>query len=230
MKDKNGTKYRSPRHLSLMAKEMFSEAPLHMRKLQQWRPFICPYELLLPHIEPGSSVLDIGCGGGLFLGLLISDGYAVFGTGFDTASRAIEVAGKMARRLERGGAPGHLTFSCLRVQDSWPQGRYDAVCMIDVIHHVPPALQREFFLQAVSMLAPGGRFVFKDMCRRPRWRALANSLHDAVVARERIHYVPMEDVEKWAAEAKLTLIHKENANRLWYGHELRVFSRATPCA
>jgi len=97
------------------------------------------------------------------------------------------------------------------------------VSLIDVPHHVPPAGQRECFLTAAARLGPGGVLIYKDMARRPVWRALANRLHDLVLARQWIHYVPVERVEGWAAEAGLGLTRAARFNRLWYAHELRVF-------
>jgi len=65
---------------------------------------------------------------------------------------------------------------------------------------------------------------------RPRWRALANQAHDLVMARQLIRYCPVEDIEAWAAEESLALVHRADATRLWYGHELRVFERGAPDA
>ena len=53
-----------------------------------------------------------------------------------------------------------------------------------------------------------------------------NRLHDLVMARQWIHYAPIADVESWSRQAGLTLVHAEDTSRCWYGHELRIFSKA----
>jgi len=166
-------------------------------------------------------VLDVGCGAGLFLGLLASCGRGIRGVGFDVSPGAIATAKQMAERFN-----GQLQFHRLDVDEPWPRETFDVVSIIDVTHHVPPARQRRMIATAASHVAPGGVLLYKDMCRRPRWRAAANRLHDLLLARQWIHYLPVESVEHWAAEEGLGLEHEERIDMLWYGHELRVFRRA----
>ena len=199
---------------------MYRGGPALLRSLQHWRPYICPFEELARHVPAGARILDAGCGAGLFLALLAHEGRLARGVGFDVSAEAIELASNMARST---GHDDRLEFLRLSVGEAWPEGPFDAVSLIDVLHHVPPAGQRECFLTAAARLGPGGVLIYKDMARRPVWRALANRLHDLVLARQWIHYVPVERVEGWAAEAGLGLTRAARFNRLWYAHELRVF-------
>jgi 2-polyprenyl-3-methyl-5-hydroxy-6-metoxy-1,4-benzoquinol methylase len=197
-----------------------------MRKLQHWRPYICPFEELIKHVPQGASVLDAGCGGGLFLALLAATGKRITGHGFDISPVAIDVARTMAESAKATGSALH--FEVRPVEDQWPHREFDVVSMIDVMHHVPPSFQREFLLTACRHVRPGGLLIYKDMCRRPLWRAGANRLHDLVLARQWIHYLPIAQVEQWAGEAAMHLMHRaDRLNRLWYGHELRVFQKQT---
>jgi 2-polyprenyl-3-methyl-5-hydroxy-6-metoxy-1,4-benzoquinol methylase len=209
------------REVSALAASIFSEGPVLMRALLRWRPYICPFETLLPLVPAGARVLDVGCGGGLFLGLLARIGRLGHGTGFDVSPPAIEVARRVAARMDEGV----LTFLHRGVEDAWPEGPFDVVSMIDVMHHVPPAAQRETFDHAAGRVAAGGLLLYKDMCRRPRWRALANRAHDLVLARQWIRYAPIEQVESWAEAHGLVLDTAARIDRWWYGHELRLFRR-----
>lgn len=168
-------------------------------------------------------MLDAGCGGGLFLALLAHEGKLARGVGFDVSAAAIDLASAMAKGA---GHHGRLEFVRLDIGEPWPEGPFDVVSLIDVMHHVPPAAQRECFVTAASRLAPGGTLIYKDMARRPRWRALANRLHDLALARQWIHYAPIDRVEGWAAETGLELTGASQFTRLWYAHELRIFRRA----
>ena len=213
----------TPRALSRMAAGLYPEGPALFRALQRYRPYICPFETLIPEVPKGASVLDIGCGGGLFLGLVDAAGLKPAGTGFDVSPLAIRLAQGMAAKAGKAGA--RLDFQRLDADEPWPDGQYDVIAMIDVIHHVPPAAQEAVIRRASAKVKPGGVFLYKDMVKRPLWRAAANRLHDLVLARQWIHYVPVEAVERWAAAEGLTLERSALINRWWYGHELRVFRR-----
>ncbi|MBL8757334.1 MAG: class I SAM-dependent methyltransferase [Phycisphaerae bacterium] len=213
----------SPRVLSAMAAELYTRGPLLMRLLQRYRPFICPFEHLLPWVPEGATVLDIGCGGGLFLALLSQiPGRLRLGVGFDAAAGAIEVA--------RAANPPRCRFEHVDVAAPWPAepAKFEVVSIIDVMHHVPPAAQPGLIRTAAARVAPEGILLYKDMCRRPAWRALANRAHDLLLARQWITYAPVESVEQWAAEAGLRLEHASFHARFWYGHELQVFRRVGP--
>jgi len=213
----------TPRDLSRMARDLYPTGPWLFRALQRYRPYICPFEELIPEVPQGASVLDIGCGGGLFLGLIEASGRNPLGLGFDVSKPAIGLARSMAEQAAKRG--GWLDFRLIDAAAPWPDGDFDVVSMIDVAHHVPPASQEEAIRRASQKVRPGGRFLYKDMVARPRWRAAANRLHDLVLARQWIHYLPVERVEAWATDEGLRLERSGRFNRLWYGHELRIFHR-----
>lgn len=219
-----GTPSFDNRELVATAKRLFLRGSLVRRKFQHWRPRICPFESILPYVPAGSSLLDIGCGCGLFLGLLASAGKITRGVGFDVDRSVIETARKMAIRAAELHPGTSLTFY-LGADLTWPPGEFDAVSLIDVMHHLPPARQKPFFAKVCQRVRVGGVLIYKDMCRRPRWRAWANRLHDLLLARQHIHYVPIESVEAWAGECGMQLVDAQRINRLWYGHELRVLRR-----
>src|SRR5690348_12418240 len=55
----------SAANLSETAARLYVDAPLIRRKLQQWRPLICPFDALMEFVPPRANVLDVGCGCGL---------------------------------------------------------------------------------------------------------------------------------------------------------------------
>jgi hypothetical protein len=64
------------------------------------------------------------------------------------------------------------------------------------------------------------------MSDSPWYCAGANRLHDLVVAREWIHYVPVVVIERWAAGLRLELQTAASFRMLWYQHDLRVFRKS----
>ncbi len=206
--------------MALLAQQLYVEGPYLMRKMMHHRIRICPFERLLPHVPGGASVLDIGCGAGLLLALLASTRPGITGVGFDASPAAIETAQLMLKRIKPG-----LRFLRLAKDEPWPEGLFDVVCMVDVLHHVPPASQRAVVRQAAAKVKPGGMLLYKDMANHPWFSATMNRLHDLLIARDWIHYVPVNSVEEWAAELALVRTHAETFSRLWYCHDLRIFRR-----
>ncbi|MBA4119657.1 MAG: hypothetical protein C0513_03025 [Isosphaera sp.] len=203
-----------------MLRPLYQDAPRLLRLTQVHRPRICPMADVLETIPPGSRTLDVGCGGGSLLMLGVLTGRVASGVGFDSSRPAIEAAQRARARLP---SPDALRFEHRRVQDGWPPGLFDAVTIIDVLHHVPPAAQAGVIQLAAARLAPGGLLIYKDMCARPRWRAAANRAHDLLMARQWIHTPPVGQVEGWAAGLGLSLVRSLDRSVLWYGHELRAF-------
>src|SRR5262249_34006933 len=157
---------------------------------------------------------------GLFLGLLRATNRIALGHGFDSSPEAITIARRMTARMERYGASGgSLIFEHRSVADPWPAGQFDVVSIVDVMHHVPPASQRKLLELAISSIKPGGLLLYKDMACWPQWRAMANRLHDLLLARQFIHYAPITEIKEWTADAGLELVEEAlTINRLWYGH------------
>ena len=93
------------------------------------------------------------------------------------------------------------------------------------MHHIPPAKQRNIIAMAAEYVSRDGILLYKDMARRPLWRAWANRLHDLISAREWIHYVELNDIVAWAQAAGLILETTGAMNMLWYRHEWCVFRR-----
>lgn len=207
--------------LARLAGRLYVEGPYLMRKMMHHRIRICPLERLLPHVPAGSSVLDIGCGAGLFLALLASTKEGITGLGFDASGEAIGTAHLMMKHLT-----ADLRFSKLAAAEPWPEGLFDVVTLVDVLHHVDSAGQQSVVRRAVEKVKPGGVLLYKDMADQPWLTATMNRLHDLVIARDWIHYVPISRVDEWVSSLGLRRTHAEEISRLWYRHDLRVYVRA----
>ena len=205
------------------AVHLYQATPLPFRLLQGWRPYICPFEEVVRRVPPGSDVLDVGCGGGLFLALLAQSGRLRRGLGFDVSQAAIETARAVA---DRNFPDGVIEFRGFRIGDPWPEGTYDVVCMIDVLHHIDGPAQREAIHEALDHVRPGGRFLYKDMASRPAWRAGWNRLHDLVLARQWIQYRALRDVRQWVVDRGFAVDEEARYTRGPYAHEMLVATRA----
>ncbi|MHC5022151.1 MAG: class I SAM-dependent methyltransferase, partial [Planctomycetota bacterium] len=146
--------------------------------VQRQRPRICPFPALLAQIPPGARLLDAGCGAGWLLLLAAERGDGVTGVGFDADAGRVAMATRAAARAGLAG----VRFEQRAVADPWPGGTWDVVALVDLLHHVPVPERPGVLAAAADHVAPGGILLYKDMCRRPRWRAAMNWLHDRVVS------------------------------------------------
>lgn len=206
------------------AKKLFPRGPWLARTVQHLRPYICPFHLLVPVVPPDSAVLDVGCGSGLFLGLLLKRAGIRHAVGFDYSPTAIALAESLRQTLP-DDYRDRLSFQCRDANAEWPEGSFDVVSMIDVMHHVPPAAQQAAFAKAVSRVAPGGVLLYKDMADAPAALAFANRMHDLVMARQWINYAPIETIKAWGREAGLVIEQDMTCRMLWYAHEWVVFRK-----
>jgi SAM-dependent methyltransferase len=91
-------------------------------------------------------LLDVGCGGGLFLGMMRERGYAVVGLDFSREAAAIAW-----KRQQAPAVCGDLAHAPLRA------GSFAGITMFHVLEHVPDP--RAYLAAARELLAPDGRLV-----------------------------------------------------------------------
>jgi 2-polyprenyl-3-methyl-5-hydroxy-6-metoxy-1,4-benzoquinol methylase len=202
--------------------DLYDDAPRPLRMLIAARPYVCPYDKLVSFVPQGATVLDFGCGTGTLLAVLAAVGRLRHGTGCDVSPAPLAAARTAAARI---GAADRLDFAPIKDVGSAPEGPFDVVTMVDVLHHIPPAQRAQAIAAAAHRTAPGGVFIYKDMTDRPLWRRFAHSLDDLIFSHELVQQVREGEVEAWAAQSGLDLEHAEYIPRLVYGHQLRVFRK-----
>jgi 2-polyprenyl-3-methyl-5-hydroxy-6-metoxy-1,4-benzoquinol methylase len=109
-------------------------------------------------------ILDVGCGFGLFA--------AYFGqmhprrciVGVDPDERRVRIARGVAARLDLH----EHRFLVGDVRDAALEGPFDAVYVLDVMHHLPQADQRCVLERLRALLRPGGMLLVKDITTEPR--------------------------------------------------------------
>lgn len=205
-----------------LARAIYADIRGGMKHRQALRPYICPFHVLVDYVPVHAGILDVGCGGGLFIALLARLGRIDSAVGFDADRIAINAAQRIATTLPGGAG---IRFEHRDAHEAWPTGSFDVVSLIDVMHHVQPDKQGALIATAAAHVKQGGMLLYKDMGRRPLWRAWANRLHDLLMVKEWIHYARLEDVVHWARAAGLALERQGSMDMLWYRHEWAVFRR-----
>jgi len=114
-------------------------------------------------IEPGSTVLEIGCGTG---NVLLLAARAVPGAtliGLDPDPRVLAIAARKARRAGVNMQLGQGYADRL----PYPDGSVDRVLSALMLHHMPVAQQHEALREVRRVLAPGGRLHLLDIDGSP---------------------------------------------------------------
>jgi ubiquinone/menaquinone biosynthesis C-methylase UbiE len=114
-------------------------------------------------IEPGSTVLEIGCGTGNVLLLAAHAVPRATLIGLDPDAKVLAIAARKARRagvnmrLDQGYAD----------QLPYPDGSVDRVLSAFMLHHLPLDQQRAALREVHRVLAPGGRLHLLDIDGSP---------------------------------------------------------------
>lgn len=113
----------------------------------------------LANIQPGDTVLDVGCGTGNLT--LTAQPYAGPGGkvyGIDASPEMIEVAKKKAARSGQ-----EVVFEVGLIEKlAFPEATFDVVINRLVIHHLPDDLKRRGFTEILRVLKPGGHLLIAD--------------------------------------------------------------------
>lgn len=177
-------------------------------------------------LAPGSRVLDLGAGTGLFAGLVAAANPGIRCTLVDLAPAMLrEAEGRFARL---GSAVETVVAD---YAEALPQGPFDAVISALSIHHLDHAVQRGLFRRVADVLEPGRRFINAEQIEaadaegaEARWDAAIRALGatDAMVvaARARMAHdrcAPPEAVQAWLREAGFA------SDMPWSGGRFAVF-------
>jgi len=111
-------------------------------------------------LQPGQSVLDVGCGTGALTRLAAhAVGTAGRTVGTDASPQMIAVARKNTARM----APP-IEFRVEPIEHlSFADGEFDAVLSSLMLHHLPDGLKERGLAEVRRVLKPGGRLVVVDM-------------------------------------------------------------------
>jgi 2-polyprenyl-3-methyl-5-hydroxy-6-metoxy-1,4-benzoquinol methylase len=193
-------------------------------RLARLRELICPLAPILRRIPRGATHLDVGCGRGILL-VVAAVEKGTRSVGFDSSSHSVTAADRLCTRLTCTTRCERPTVVCAKARKAWPDGAFDVVTVVDVLHHIPVCDQPAFLAEVATHVKPGGLLIFKDMAMHPAWKRVLNTLHDLVVARQLVRYVPLQRVTAILCERGLELTETENYSALWYAHELALLRR-----
>ncbi|MCU0309821.1 MAG: class I SAM-dependent methyltransferase [Acidimicrobiales bacterium] len=160
---------------------LYDDAPRGDRLHTRLRWWSAPFADLELEVPLAGSILEVGCGHGLFSCYLAVAGRARTVLGIDVDAGKIAVADAAAAHL----APDEADVRFAVVGDSLPriEGGWRSIVIADVLYLLGAEGRRRLLDDCVDVLAPGGLLVVKEIDRYPVWKARLATVQELAATR-----------------------------------------------
>ncbi len=156
--------------------ELYRDTPFIMRAYLRIKLRICPLIVLEEHFPKGGTIVDLGCGNGLFPNILSLGSPERRVIGLDLDEKKIEVANKT---MARGT---HITYRVGDVVEAeYPKG--DIFTLVDVLYLIPYDKQELIIKKCYQFLSEDGTFIIKEMDTQPRWKYTCNFFQESLAVK-----------------------------------------------
>ena len=180
------------------------------------QPFL---EEIGQYLPAQGRILDLGCGFGLFSLYYASREPGRKITGVDLSAARIERARTSAEKL----GLSNLEYHVANVLEWGTEQDFNAVYLLDVIHHLPAAEVSRFLHKIRSLITPGGMLVIKEVADRPRYKMLFTLVLDRLmVGMEPIRYWPPDELAQLLEDLGFLVYRHRMTDVLPYPHILYV--------
>ena len=198
--------------------ELYRDAPLIMRAYLRIKLRICPLIALEEHFPKGSTIVDLGCGNGLFPNILSLGSPERRVIGLDLDEKKIEVANQTKAR------DSHITYQVGDVVEAkYPKG--DVFTLVDVLYLIPYYKHELILKKCYQSLSEDGTLIIKEMDTQPRWKYICNLFQETLAVKligftlgERFFFRSLKDyleiLRRIGFSVKPILLH----SGYWYPH------------
>lgn len=172
---------------------------------------------LLQFMPREGQVLELGCGFGLFALYFAQSHPGLQLTGIDLNASRIAMARRAAQRLN----VHQVTFLEGDARDLTLSQSFDAIYMLDILHHLPPESVEPLLLQLKQRLKPGGILLIKDVDTRPRRKLYFTLALDLLMTRGEVpHYWPSGELIEVLQRCGFQVFSHDMVDLLPYSHRL----------
>ncbi len=175
------------------------------------------------YLPDEGTILDIGCGFGLFSLYYAQVLPAASFRGLDLDARRIAIATEAARRLG-------LVNTAYAVGDARgfraSGGEHAAAYMLDIVHHVPSETVGPILAELHKAIRPGGRLIVKDVDTQPAYKRWFTHALDLLMSPGGvIHYWPAGELQALLQRTGFRVYRHLMVDFLPYPHVLFVCHR-----
>ena len=175
----------------------------------------------LPH---EGRVLDIGCGFGLFALYFATRSSGRSVRGIDLSARRIETA----REAAAGLGASNATFMVGDARAIERLEPFDAVYLLDVVHHIPKTAVPGLFGAIHAALPVGGILVVKELDTEPAWQRIFSHVLDVMMSPDSPpDYWPRHELAAALESSGFTVKRHALIDYLPYPHVLFVATKTT---
>ena len=174
------------------------------------------------YLPASGTVLDIGCGFGLFSLYYAATSAGRLVRGVDVDRKRIGLARRASARLGRD----NVVYEEGDARDFKGDSQVAAAYMLDIVHHIPPDTVPSLLRQLHRAVAPGGLLMVKDVDTRPapkRWFTWA--LDKLMDPRAPVRYWSSDELAGALGDAGFTVRRHLMVDVLPYPHILYVCTR-----
>lgn len=126
------------------------------------------------YLPPAGTILDLGCGFGLFSLYMAASKPNARIIGLDINSKRLELARASAHKLEIE----NVSFIHQDLRAWKPNQKIAGAYALDIFHHIPVESGNRLLQEIEMHIEPGGRFLLKDIDTDPRGMLLFTFLLD----------------------------------------------------
>jgi len=171
------------------------------------------------YLPANGRILDLGSGFGLFslYFALTAPGRSIVGVELD--ARRVDCARSSAERL----GSSNVQDACSDARDWKSSETFDAIYLLDLIHHLPAAEVPAFLDAVKERLKPGGILLVKDVADKPAYKRLFTLFLDRLmVNRDPIRYWPPEELSDLLEKLGFDVVRHQMKDFLPFPHVLYI--------
>lgn len=156
--------------------KLYKDASFITRGYLRIKLRICPLIALETHFPREGTIIDLGCGNGLFPNILSMGSTDRRIIGIDLDQKKIEVA----NQTKAQGSP--ITYQLGDVVEAdYPRG--DVFSLVDVLYLIPYQKQEIILQKCHEALRPRGTLIVKEMDTAPRWKYAWNLVQETLAVK-----------------------------------------------
>lgn len=176
-------------------------------------------EEILQYIPQKGSVLDIGCGFGLFSLYFAKINKHTQFYGVDISQKRISLATDAASKLKISNAHYSVGSATELVLNQ----TFDAIYAIDIIHHISPNDARKLIQSIYQYLSTGGVLLIKDIEEKPLYKLWFTYVLDKMMDyKTPVSYWKKVDLKNFLMKTGFEVYHHSMVDYLPYPHIIYV--------